>query len=72
MKPVQSPGILNAALRSPRSPRRAYAPPVAPIGLGVWRMPSGMGMAEFALRGGGFIAPVLMKRPTVNSREENV
>lgn len=70
MKPAQSTGI-NAPLRSPRSARRAQASPVAPIGLAAWRMPSGMGMAEFALRGGGFIAPVLMKRPAVESREEN-
>lgn len=26
-----------------------------------WRMPSGLGLAEFALRG-GFVAPGLMKR----------
>ena len=29
--------------------------------LGNWRMPSGLGLAEFALRG-GFVAPGLMRR----------
>lgn len=33
-----------------------------------WRMPSGLGLAEFALRG-GFVAPGLMKRPGPNAGE---
>lgn len=48
--------------RQARLRRLAPAPPVLPVQSAAnWRMPSGLGLAEYALRG-GFVAPSLMKR----------
>lgn len=52
----------NAKTRSSNErPRRSGRTPLAVAPLSNWRMPSGVGLAEFALRG-GFVAPGLMKR----------
>lgn len=72
MKPAQASGIVNSSPRPPRASRREIAPPVSPVGLAAWRMPSGMAMAEFAWRGGGFLAPALMKRLENGTREGNL
>ena len=58
--------------RSSEGPRHAgktdgaMSSPAGPVD---WRMPCGLGLAEFALRG-GFVAPVLMKRgaPRIGER----
>jgi hypothetical protein len=53
---------IETGRRAERRGRAASRVAVAgDIDLGNWRMPSGLGLAEFALRG-GFVAPGLMRR----------
>jgi hypothetical protein len=65
MKPASS----KAAGKPSRKVRANVVVPVAsPIREAAWCMPSGLGLTEFAWRG-GFVAPGLMKRNEPGSGE---